>query len=297
MAYLDYLTRDYERWICENDGSRDSDMVSAGALTAGAARQLQAVLVEVEQAQVLVAVSASIATALLEESAGRTTPRDMLCYMPATPLIYPSVVASILADAEIESILAVPVYFTRLEFAQRLTQNFCDLSSGETAAVRRVECEKLEDAWRRVCVAAIDAARTIRQLLADDGYRVAPAAHPHAEALLGAAQRGERPCIDDSGCVTVPGWAESRASKRHAVGIQVRIVYRGNEQSATLDNVSVSGFGLSGLEGGIPGRLISIAMPGIETLTGVIIWDRGGRTGVKLDSPLRDDHPLLKALP
>lgn len=292
MAYLDYLTRDYERWICENDGSRDSETVTVSTLSTGAARQLQAVLLEIEQGQVLVAVSASIATALLEDTAGRTTARDMLCYMPATPLIYPSVVASILADTDIEAILAVPAYYTRLEFAQRLTQNFCDRIPAEIAAVRRVECEKLEDAWRRVCVAAIDAARSVRQIL--EGYRVAPPANRHADALLGAAQRGERPCIDDSGCVTVPGWAESRASKRHAVGMQVRVVYRGNEQSTTLDNASVSGFGLSGLEGGIPGRLISIAVPGIETLTGVIIWDRGGRTGVKLDSLLRDDHPLLR---
>ncbi len=296
MAYLDYLTRDYERWICENDGSRDGEVVTADALTAGAARQLQAVLVEIEQAQVLVAVSASIATALLEGGAGRTTARDMLCYTPATPLIYPSVVASILADTEIESILSVPAYYTRLEFAQRLTENFVDLNPAETAAVRRVEGEKLEDAWRRVCVAAIDAARSVRQILDDDGYRVAPRVNQHADALLGSAQRGERPCIDDSGCVTVPGWAESRASKRHEIGIQVRVVYRGSEQSAVLDNASISGFGLSGVEGGIPGRLISIAVPGIETLTGVIIWDRGGRTGVKLDSPLREDHPLLHAI-
>ena len=103
MAYLDYLTRDYERWICENDGLRDAGVVTAGALTAGAARQLQAVLVEIEQAQVLVAVSASIATALLADGAGRATARDMLCYTPATPLIYPSVVASLLADAEIDA--------------------------------------------------------------------------------------------------------------------------------------------------------------------------------------------------
>ena len=294
MAYLDYLTRDYERWICENDGSPGDATATAGALSAGAARQLKAVLVEIEHGQVLVAVSASIATALMEDEAGRPAARDMLCYTPAPPLIYPSVVASLMADADIESILAVPSYYTRLEFAQRLTQNFVEITPAELQAERRVEGEKLEDAWRRVCAAAIDAARTIRQLLAEDGYSVASPPHRHAEALLIAAQRGERPCVDAAGCITVPGWAESRASKRIAVGLQVRALYRGNEQSTVLDNASVSGCGLSGLEGGIPGRLISIKGPGFETLTGVIIWDRGGRTGIKLDNPLRDDHPLLR---
>ena len=109
-----------------------------------------------------------------------------------------------------------------------------------------------------------------------------------------AAERGERPCVDPDGNVTVPGWAENRKAKRVAVNLPAIAYYRGLKQTVVIDNASKSGLGLAGLDGAIPGRMLSLAVEGGETLSGMIIWSRGKNTGIKLDEPLSSDHKLLR---
>jgi hypothetical protein len=191
----------------------------------------------------------------------------------------------------------VQAYFARLEFARRLSENVIDLQRHMTAGQKRSELEKLEDAWRHCCAAALAASAVIRACFAQQNIDAPPPANPIAAALLHAAGQGERPCVDAAGNVCVPGWAESRLAKRVNVNQKAIAYYRGLQQTITLENASLTGIGIQGLEQPIPGRLISVILSTGETLTGMIVWAHGRACGIKLNEPVKDDHPLLRSKP
>ena len=291
MAYLEFLSRDVEKWMAENEAPAAPGGNAGMPPQLGA--QLQAILIEIEQAQVFVAVSASIATALIANDAPDLKVHHLRSYAPAVPQVYPRVLGMLSADTSVLRLMAVPGFYARLAFAQRLSSGLGALRTGTAEAAPQHELENLEDAWRRVCTASLEAAAALRAWLATEGYERPPVVNRNAEALLLSAERGERPCVDGQGWVTVPGWAESRAAKRVGVNREVQAQYRAGRQSVLIDNASITGLGLKGLSGGIAGRLISLTLESGETLTGVIVWDRDGRTGVKLDERLAADHVLL----
>ena len=295
MAYIEMLARDYDLWAPLGSGS---DGNHEGALDPQIARILQAVLLEIEQAGVFTAVSMSVATALLKRGGPAINPWHLQSYGPAKAQIYPVVAARLLSSTlGLERLNPVQNYFARLEFAQRLSQMVLGLDPALPASGRLNEIEKLEDAWRYVCIASREASEVIRSCLSEAGYDEPPAANPRGGELLRAAGRGERPCVDVDGNVTVPGWAENRKAKRIAVHSQVTVYYRGSKQTVVLDNVSKMGVGLKGLEGAIPGRMISMVLESGETISGMIVWSRSSSVGIKLDEQLCDDHPLLRGKP
>lgn len=292
MAYLEMLARDYDLWAALAPEDTDT---TEHELDARTARVFQAVLLEIEQATVFTAVSMSVTTALLTNNTPAVNPWHLQTYGPARPQIYPLVAAKLLSSSlGTERLAPVQNYFARLEFAQRLSQTILGLDPALDASARLNEFEKLEDAWRYTCRASLEANDTIRICLSESGFDEPPAVNANGEALLRAAERGEQPCVDRDGNVTVPGWAENRQAKRVAVNLPAIAYYRGLKQTVVIDNASKSGLGLAGLDGAIPGRMISLAVEGGETLSGMIIWSRGKNTGIKLDETLSDDHRLLR---
>jgi hypothetical protein len=260
------------------------------------ARAIQAVLVEIEHAQLFVSASASIATAMLSENGPGAGLWHIRTYGPAAPEIYSAVGGTLNTGLDIEQLLPILTYYGRLGFAQRLSEAALQLGAEFSATRHRSDMEKLEDCWRHVCLASLEASRSIRKLLNSEGIACPPVHNEKAEILLKLAARGERPCVGVDGQVTVPGWAESRATKRVPVRRNFTAQYRGNHQSVMIENASAQGLGLAGLNGGIPGRLIAVALDGGEVLTGTIVWDRDGRTGVQLDQRLPADHILLAGM-
>jgi hypothetical protein len=294
MAYLEMLARDYDLWTALDAGHKHED---AEPHDPQISRILQAVLVEIEQAGVFTAVSMSIASALLVRNGVAINPWHLQSYGPAKAQIYPAIAARLLSsNLGMSNLAPVQDYYARLEFAQRLSQTVLGLDASVPAASRLNEIEKLEDSWRYVCRASMNASAVIRSCLAELGVDAPPVANRAAASLLSAAERGDRPCIDATGNVTVPGWAENRRSKRVTVSRQATTYYRGAKQAVIVDNASTTGIGLKGLEGGITGRMISIVLDSGENLSGMIMWCRGTAAGIKLDEQLSEDHPILQAL-
>lgn len=298
MAYIEYLARDYSDWLYVHDSAgANPAAANPNRLDQRTARSLQAVLIEVEQASVFIAVSTSVATALLSETGSSISAWHLQSYGPAEPQIFPAVAQLLSSGLNAERLMPVLSHYARLGFAQRLSRSVIELDPAFPIDERRMETEKLEDAWRHVCATAIEAATAIRTCLEEAGYQCPPVANASTERLLRAAEQGECPCVDTEGNVTVPGWAENRSTKRHTINQNVEAYYRGQKQTIILENASAAGLGLRGLTRGMPGRVISIALEGGETVAGMIAWDRDGRTGVKLDAPLAAEHPLLAGRP
>lgn len=295
MAYLDYLSQDLEQW---NSSTANAELRRRNrAEPTPVVRALQAVLVEIEQAQMFVAVSASIATAMLGKDRAGIGPWHLRTYGPAEPEIYSAIGGTLNTGLDIEQLLPILSYYGRLGFAQRLSQSLLQLGPQFADNQNRRDIEKLEDAWRHVCSASLEASQSIRNWLDLESQSCPPVINDKAGIFLKSAERGERPCVGLDGQVGVPGWAESRAAKRVPVRRTAAVQYRGGRQSVMIDNASATGLGLSGLTGGLTGRMIVLNLDGGETLTGRIAWDHDRRTGVQLDDRLPADHVLLAGLP
>ena len=295
MTYLHLLAKDLQTWAppaAKGELAREGSAARNGA-TLGA---LHAVLDEIEQAAIFVAVSSSIATALLDPSLTRSVAKDLDTYAPAEPLIYPAFAAMLLGDGLHASvILPVQAYHLRLAFARRLSCAIVAAGPAPSPQQRVSELEKLENAWQHACGKSLIAASALRCWLTDAGVRCAPPGNPHAESLLRAAHAGGRPCVSDDGQISVPGWAESRRSLRHATRFSARVFFQGGQQTVMIDNASETGLGLSGIKASEASAAITVELPGDDLVSGRIMWSHNGRAGVKLDKSLPANHPVLKS--
>ena len=293
MTYLHLLANDLQNWAppsANDDAARGNGAARDGA-TLGA---LHAILDEIEQAGVFTAVSASIATALVDPALTGAVAKDLDTYAPAEPLVYPAFAAKLLGEGlEASVILPVQAYHLRLAFARRLSRAIIDAGPAPSPQQRASELEKLEDAWQHVCGTSLIAASALRGWLSEAGVHCALPPNPHAESLLRAAQAGGRPCVSDDGQIAVPGWAESRRSPRYALRLSARVFVQGGQQIVLIENASETGLGLSGLKASEAGAAITVELPGDDLVSGRIMWSSNGRAGVKLDKNLPARHPIL----
>ena len=295
MAERQILVRELNQWMiptAEQEGVSGADGISSETLNA-----LRCILIEIEEASVLVAITASIAGAISGSRSDALTLQHLLTYLPPSPEVYRRHI-DIVTSAALAPSLTLPVqaYHARLSYALRLTRAIVDAGPAPTTAVRASEIENVEDAWRHVCGTALAAISILRDTLAAVRYTRPPVANEHAEALLRSAKAGGRPCIADDGTVRMPRWAESRSHARQPTQAGVRIHMLGTVYEAVIENASRTGLGLSGLPDAMSGIRVGIELPDGERVTGKIMWMRGERAGVQLETMLPDTHMLLAGL-
>lgn len=295
MTYLHLLAKDLQTWSPPSAMNGEAVGLDAAPARDGATLgALHAILDEIEQAGVFVAVSSSIATALADPDLNSAVAKDLDIYAPAEPLVYPAFAAKLLgAGLDASVILPVQAYHLRLAFARRLSRAIIDAGPAPSPQQRLSELEKLEDAWQHVCGTSLIAVSALRSWLTEAGVRCAPPANPHAESLLRAAHAGARPCVSDDGQIAVPGWAECRRSPRHTLRLTARVFFQGGQQTVMIDNASETGLGLSGIKASEAGAAITVELPGDDLVSGRIMWSNNGRAGVKLDKSLPARHRIL----
>lgn len=292
MAHRELFVRDLKQWLMPLDEGQVRP-AAADAISSEALNSLRCILVEIEEASVFVAITASIAGALAEGRSNLLTAQHLMGYMPASPEIYRRHIDTVLAAALSPSIiLPLQAYHARLSYALRLTRAIVDAGPAPSSSIRASEFEKLEDAWRHVCGTALAAISTIRDTLASVRYTRPPVNNEHAEALLRSAKAGGRPCVSEEG-VRMPRWAESRTHTRHVTQTGARAFLPGSTQSVLIENASRTGLGLNGLEGAVVGTRLAIELPDGEQLVGKLMWVRGDRAGVQLEAMLPAAHTLL----
>lgn len=293
MSQRDLLIRELKQWVMPLDGNQ-SRTTSADTISSEVLNGLRCILVEIEEASVLIAITASIAGALAESRAAGLNLKHLTSYMPPSPELYRKHIDAVLSAALSPSlVLPIQAYHARLSYALRLTRAIVEAGPAPTDAIRTAEIEKVEDAWRHVCGTALGAIAILRETLASVRYSRPPVNNEHAEALLRSAKAGGRPCVGDDGKVQMPRWAESRAHKRQPTENTARVAIAGGVQEVVIENASRTGLGLSGIKGAAPGMPVAVNLEDGQRLAGKIMWVREERAGVQLIDMLPASHVLL----
>ncbi|MEQ1716466.1 MAG: hypothetical protein ABL907_10855 [Hyphomicrobium sp.] len=295
MNHRQFFVRDLKQWLMPLSHA-DVPRVSAETYSPETLNALRSILVEIEEASVYVAITTSIAGALVEGHSDILAPQHLQSYTPPNPEVYRSAIDSVVgAGLGLSIILPIQAYHARLSNALRLTRAILEAGPAPSHTVRGSEYQKLEQAWRHVCGTALAAISTLRETLASVRFSRPPVNNENAEALLRSAKSGGRPCIATDGSVKMPRWAENRVHTRHVMHQPARLLMQGGVQDVLIENVSCTGLGLSGVIDGVTGTRISLDFDNGERLTGKLMWVRATRAGVHLDVMLMPKHPLLLA--
>jgi PilZ domain len=113
------------------------------------------------------------------------------------------------------------------------------------------------------------------------------------EGLVKSARYGGTPCVRSDGVVFVPGWLDRRSDRRVPVGISVRLDCGRGYQRVTLNDISVSGAGLSSCPSLKSGTQITLELPNGRILNGHSAWCHGNTVGVRFSHPLNEADPLF----
>lgn len=113
------------------------------------------------------------------------------------------------------------------------------------------------------------------------------------EGLVKSTRYGGTPCVRTDGVVLVPGWLDRRSDRRVPVGISVRLDCGRGYQRVTLNDVSVSGAGLSSCPSLKSGTPVTLELPNGRVLTGRSAWCHGNTVGVRFTLPLEEADPLF----
>lgn len=155
----------------------------------------------------------------------------------------------------------------------------------------------LGDQLCRLCLEAVDVMRGFDEQIARLGVAIdgpALTGALSAERLAFAAGHGGWPCIDEHGRVEIPTWVENRRLLRRRTETACQVSWGDQSSAATIIDVSPLGAGLKGLpEIGI-GTPVDLRLASGDLITAEVMWQAGGRCGVRFAEPLRPE--LLAAL-
>lgn len=113
------------------------------------------------------------------------------------------------------------------------------------------------------------------------------------QRLLAAAAKGKAPGIDRSGKPHLPTLPQRRRSARRMLGQPGVAASGGRLLRVFVRDVSQGGMGLeqaSCLEAGDP---VTLELQTGRRFSGTIVWRRGPRAGLKFNTPLSPNDPLL----
>lgn len=117
------------------------------------------------------------------------------------------------------------------------------------------------------------------------------------EGLVKSARYGGTPCVRTDGIVLIPGWLNRRFDRRVPVGISVRLDCGRGYQRVTLNDISISGVGLSSCPSLKTGTPVIVELPNSRVLTGRSAWCHGNNVGVQFTLPLAEADPLFVEIP
>lgn len=298
MAYFELLQRDYSDWMAQAAAPAPIVTPADGSvepLDSSMCTVLLTALFDIEQAGLFCAVSASLAGTLASPKGTRLPLSHLATYAPVEDDAYPALKRRLIeTGAPSGLVVALETQHARIAFAQRLTHALLRSSPDRQSARCHDDLEKLHDAWCRACRAALQASRTVRAALAQAGVHMDRLPFDGREAVVTDAAQGAWPCIDATGGITVPGWAEKRKAARYAVNRPARALIDGVTIPVFIKDASITGLGLTKVpRETLSGSAVTIILAGDERIAGRIAWSRNGAAGVALDQPLPVDHELF----
>lgn len=241
---------------------------------------------DVLNASLLTAATASIAISIASCEVTALPLTALVCCLPQNPLARPEVVDRLRASSDGESVILCLQDFTAAVTSARELSQLVSLSGRRGRDSLPTGVSFLAADWRRVAVRALTLVDRLETMLATKLPEPFPTRAALAVDLLAAVCRGEAPCVDESGRLTLPAPFERRSAPRAQSGQYAHFLMRDGVQRALVLDVSRQGVGVLGLCNiGRGDRLTLLAGPGLEA-TGEIVWLDERQAGVKFDQPL-----------
>jgi len=242
---------------------------------------------ELNEISIQLAIVASIANAKAPAAPCRFEDGDLLMFTPSVEGILRSADRF---DAEPE------IYGTLVHSIRRLALliGFArNMTSVHVGACSDELLPAVADGWMRAASTCVVAGILLERELpvGQISEPVAPASG--VRRLLREACGGGWPCIDESGGLRIPGWADRRSETRSDTRMEIRIVSSAGEGSGVVLNVSPNGLKISS---GIPlaiGDQVKIITPTDLDVSGEVIWSSGGEAGIQTFRPI-DPARLLR---
>ena len=116
------------------------------------------------------------------------------------------------------------------------------------------------------------------------------------EGLVKTARYGGTPCVRSDGHVLIPGWLDRRRDRRVPVGISVMIECTRGRVRSVLNDLSITGLGLTSCPSVAIGSELSVEMPNGRILTGLVAWSTGSNVGISFREPLAEADPVFRSI-
>jgi hypothetical protein len=197
---------------------------------------------------------------------------------------------------KLNSLLPSRDFFEESKAAQQDLRAFCkDVDQFGTEEAAFLDVAHLDVAWHNLSTLALAA---VVALEADVG-RCLPDRYtrntPMLKKLLVDVIRGGHPCVDANGTVKLPDLPQRRAALRPNVHLPCVLEHHGQTYQAVVKDISTGGVGLEDAPTLMPQTVVLIEFENGYCLAGLVVWSKGNRAGVKFDTPLKPNHPLLAA--
>lgn len=244
---------------------------------------------EAHDTALLVAATGSIVNAIV--ACKRPQLRaSMATYLPAQPTLFPAAISSNSVSEALtpQTIQGMSAFYSIVAFARAATYNYT--AKREPGGITGpISMETLSEAWQSAAMQAIGVLTTVGFLDKKSGLFEATddnSASLRLVEMLWGVTAGRSPCVRIDGAVIVPGWIERRSHLRREINAPATMTLNGVRQRVTVRDMSAGGVGLEGGESVQPGDTVSIALGSGVKFDGVAVWNRDGRVGIKLSSPL-----------
>lgn len=195
---------------------------------------------------------------------------------------------------EANTLRASTEFFSSLGYARAGVSDFCDDAAQwglEQASF--LHLRKLSAVWRRVSHLALSAVVTLDV----DIERCLPTRYGQntsvLKRLLVNVLADGRPCLDVNGQPYVPELPQRRPAPRRAINKSCIIEHQGKTARATVKDISSSGLGLEGAAEMTPHKVALVEFADGRCVAGVVVWAKGPSAGIKFDSALSTNDPLL----
>ena len=170
-------------------------------------------------------------------------------------------------------------YRARFDLAVRLSPSALPTGSSDPAD-EAIPLELVADAWRRLCRASLEVEADLTAA-AGPGFQTEPSlSRDRTRRALAEAANGGWPCLDASGQITLPGWAERRRAPRVAVSEDVVITVAGRDHPGHLLDLSDGGAKLQSAAPLAVGAELTISRSGRPRQMAVVQWVAGDCLGV-----------------
>ena len=271
--------------------SSDGVMPSETEDRANAPRVLKAVVAELDFALIATAVTASLVTA--RAMLRPLSPQySALSYLPPDPALLSNAamhVTGLNLPRSFKS--ASNDFYASLAVAKAATVEI-QTAQDQTTAASGKDWMSLSGEWRRSAALALTAGDEAHDLSSAGADQVL--GHwPELRLLLAAVRDGDSPCVSTDGHIVCPSWADRRGSQRKTLGMPAWHCAGERKRRVTLADISQTGFGLSDCSGITAGDHVAVEMTSGRVLSGVVMWARADRAGVRLRQPLTRNDILL----